>query len=129
MYSILISFIMKQNKNPGGNAPGFLLSIFGGSVMEQADVRHGHRHVVLVGRLDDIVVADGAAGLGDVGHAALVGTLDVVAEGEESIRSRATPVFLAIHALRSSRVSGSGCSVKNCCHAPSLRMSSASSPI
>ena len=53
--------------------------------MEQADVRHGHRHVVLVGRLDDIVVADGAAGLGDVGHAALVGTLDVVAEREESI--------------------------------------------
>ena len=84
MYSILISFIMKQNKNPGGCA-GILLSIFGGSVMEQADVRHGHRHVVFVGRLDDIVVADGAAGLGDIGHAALVGALDVVAEREEGI--------------------------------------------
>ena len=81
MYSILISFIMKQNKNPGGNAPGFLLSIFGGSVMEQADVRHGHRHVVFVGRLDDIVVADGAAGLGDVVDAAAMGPFNIVAKG------------------------------------------------
>ena len=54
-------------------------------MMEQTDVRHGHRHVVFVGRLDDVVVTDGAAGLGDVGHAALVGALDVVAEREEGI--------------------------------------------
>ena len=53
--------------------------------MEQAHMRHGHGDVVLVTRLDDIVVTDGAAGLGDILHAALVGALDVVAEGEEGI--------------------------------------------
>ena len=48
-------------------------------------MRHGHGHVVFVGRLDDIVIADGTAGLGDIGHAALVGALDVVAEREEGV--------------------------------------------
>ena len=56
-------------------------------------MRHGHGHVVFVGRLDDIVIADGAAGLGDVGHAALVGALDVVAEREEGVGAEGDASF------------------------------------
>ena len=56
--------------------------------MEQADVGHRHSHVVFVTGLDDIVVADGTASLGDVGDTAFVGALDVVAEGEEGVRAK-----------------------------------------
>ena len=45
----------------------------------------GHGDAVAIAGLDDVVVADGAAGLGDVGDAALLGALDVVAEGEEGV--------------------------------------------
>jgi hypothetical protein len=54
-------------------------------VVEESDVCHGHRDVVFIAGLDDIVVADGAASLGDVFHATLVRALDVVAEGEEGV--------------------------------------------
>ena len=50
--------------------------------MEQAHAGEAQHHVVLVGGLDDIVVADGAAGLCDIADAGLAGALDVVAEGE-----------------------------------------------
>ena len=53
--------------------------------MEQAHAGEGHDHVVLVAALDDQIVTDGAAGLGDNGDAGLVGPLDVVGEGEEGI--------------------------------------------
>lgn len=55
------------------------------SVMEQADVGHRHCDAVFVAGLDDVVVADGAAALRDVGDAALMRALDVVAEREEGI--------------------------------------------
>ena len=54
-------------------------------MVEQSDVGEGHRDAVFVAGLDDIIVADGTAGLCDILHAALVGTLNVVAEGEESV--------------------------------------------
>lgn len=38
-------------------------------VMEQTHAGEGHGDAVLVGHLDDVVVADGAPGLGDVLHA------------------------------------------------------------
>ena len=56
-----------------------------GSVMEQADVGHRHCDAVFVAGLDDVVVADGAAALRDVGDAALMRALDVVAEREEGV--------------------------------------------
>ena len=62
-------------------------------MVEQADVGHSHRHAVFVSGLDDVVVADGAAGLGDVLHAALAGALDVVAEGEEGVGAEADIVL------------------------------------
>lgn len=55
------------------------------SVMEQADVGHRHCNAVFVAGLDDVVVADGAAALCDVGDAALMRALDVVAEREEGV--------------------------------------------
>ena len=39
----------------------------------------------LIAIRDDIVIANGAARLGDVGHARLARTLDVVAEREERV--------------------------------------------
>ena len=54
-------------------------------MVEQADAGEGHGDAVLVAGLDDVVIPDGAAGLGDELHAGLVGPLDVVAKGEESV--------------------------------------------
>ena len=54
-------------------------------VVEQTHTGEAHDHAVLVGSLDDVVIADGAAGLGNVLHAGLAGALHVVAEGEEGI--------------------------------------------
>ena len=55
------------------------------SVMEETDVRHRHEYAVLVRCLNDIVIANRSAALGDVGNAALMCAFDVVTEGEESI--------------------------------------------
>ena len=57
--------------------------------MEQPQAAEGHCDAVLVAGVNDLLVADGAAGLHDGGHAGAAGTLDVVAEGEEGIRAKA----------------------------------------
>ena len=54
-------------------------------MMEQAHTRERHSDAVSVCRLDDIVVADRAARLDDVGSAALARALDIVAEGEKGV--------------------------------------------
>ena len=54
-------------------------------MVEQSHVGEGHGDVIFVAGFDDIVVADGASCLCDVLHTALVGTLNVVAKGEEGI--------------------------------------------
>ena len=54
-------------------------------MVEQADTGEGHRDTVLVAGHDDMIVADAATSLGDELHTTLMGTLDVVAEGEEGI--------------------------------------------
>ena len=77
-------------------------------MVEQADARKGHGDVVLVAGGDDVVVPDGAAGLGDDRHAGLVGPLDVVAEGEEGVAAQGDtghlvqpgPLFLSGQRLR-----------------------------
>ena len=57
-------------------------------MVEQADAGEGHGDVVLVAGHDDMVVADGATSLGDVLDPTLVGTLDIVAEGEEGVGAK-----------------------------------------
>ena len=54
-------------------------------MMEQSHTREGHGDVILVTSLNDIVVTNAASSLGDISHSTLVGTLNIVAEGEESV--------------------------------------------
>ena len=63
-------------------------------MMEQAQAGHGHGDVVFIARFDDIVIADGAAGLGDVVDTAAMSPFDVVTEGEESIAAQGDAVEL-----------------------------------
>jgi hypothetical protein len=55
--------------------------------MEQPYPRKGHCHTIFIAGIDYIIVTDGAACLCYIFNAALVGTFDIVAEGEESIRT------------------------------------------
>ena len=63
--------------------------------MEQPDAAECHGNAVLVAGVDDLLIADGAAGLDDGGHAGAAGALDVVTEGEESVRTKAHAGHLA----------------------------------
>ena len=57
-------------------------------MMEQAHAREGHGDAILIAGHNNMIVAHRAAGLGDILHTALVGTLDIVAEGEESVATK-----------------------------------------
>ncbi len=57
-------------------------------MVEQSHAGEGHGHAVLVALGDDQIVPDGAAGLGDILHAAAVRPLDVVREREEGVASQ-----------------------------------------
>ena len=63
-------------------------------MMKKARSRHRHRHAVLIARFDDDVITYGAAGLGDICHAASGGAVDAVAEGEKRIRTERNAVQL-----------------------------------
>ena len=63
-------------------------------MVEQPHSGEGHGNTILVAGLDDVVVAYAAASLCHVLYAALVGTLDVVAKGEESIAAQANACVL-----------------------------------
>ena len=80
---------MNQKRLLHGLQQSFLFGITADSVsvMEETDMRHCHEHAVLVRCFNDVVIADGSAALGDIGDAALVGALDIVAEGEEGVRT------------------------------------------
>ncbi len=54
-------------------------------MMEKAKTRKAHYDAVLVAGLDNIVISDGAAGLSDELYAALMGSLNIVTKGEESV--------------------------------------------
>ena len=54
-------------------------------MVEEADAGEGHSYAVFIASLDDIVITHRTTSLGDELHTALVGALDVVAEGEECI--------------------------------------------
>ena len=53
--------------------------------MEKSHAGEGHDHAVLVALVDDQIVTDGAAGLGDVLDTGGSATLNGVSEGEESV--------------------------------------------
>lgn len=75
-------------------------------VVKEAHSSHGHGDAVFVAGLYDIVVPYGTARLGNVLHAALVGSFYVVSKGEERIASQGYasvlgyPVFLLLHGER-----------------------------
>ena len=62
--------------------------------MEQPDAAERHGDAVLVAGVNDLLVADGAAGLDDGRHAGAAGTLDVVAKGEERVRAQADARYM-----------------------------------
>ena len=81
--------------------------------MEQPQAAEGHGDAVLIAGVDDLLVADGAAGLHDGGHAGAAGALDVVTEGEERIRPQRNAgdmaqVFLLFLGGQRSRLLGEG---------------------
>ncbi len=51
-----------------------------------------HDHVIFVAGGDDVVIPDRTAGLGHVADPGTVSPFDVVAKGEEGIRSQGNPV-------------------------------------
>ena len=53
--------------------------------MEQTDTCEGHSHAVLVTALNDCIISDRSARLGDVLDTALLRALDIVGEREESV--------------------------------------------
>ena len=56
--------------------------------MEESDACESHRDAILVACLDDIVVTHRATGLGYELHSRLMGTLNIIAEGEERVRAK-----------------------------------------
>ena len=61
-------------------------------MVEQAHAGEGHDDAVLVALFDDQVIADGAAGLGDVLDTGSNAALDGVGEGEEGIGAQGNGV-------------------------------------
>ena len=72
-------------------------------MMEKTNSRKCHGNAVLVAGHDDMVVTHAAASLSNVLYATLVGTLNVVTEGEEGIRAEShlgvlgNPLLLFCH--------------------------------
>lgn len=56
-------------------------------MMEQTHVSKRHRDTVFVAGFDNMIVTNAAAGLSYISYSALVGTLYIVAEGEERVRT------------------------------------------
>ena len=57
-------------------------------MMEKTDACESHGNAVFVAGGDDMVVAHGTTGLGNKLDTTLVGTLNIVAEGEEGIAAQ-----------------------------------------
>ena len=64
-------------------------------MVEQAQAAKRHHNPVFVAGVDDLLVADGAAGFDNGGYAAAAGAFNVVAEGEESVAAQAYAGHLA----------------------------------
>ena len=55
--------------------------------MEQTDTGECHRHSVFIAHIDHVVVTDRSTRLCDILYTALVGTLNIITEREESVRA------------------------------------------
>ena len=97
--------------------------------MEQPDAAERHGNAVLIAGVNDLLVADRAAGLDNGGHAGAAGTLDVVAKGEEGIRAQADTGNVAQVLFLFLRGQGCGCSVKVSAQTSSPMTSSGVSPM
>ena len=85
-------------------------------VVEQPHAGEGHRNAIFVAGFDDVVVADRAARLRRCTARRSCGRARCCRRtGRRRRNPSETPVMLSSHARFSSRVSGSGFSVKNCC--------------
>src|SRR5688572_18799962 len=73
------------------------------SVTEVAHAGEDHRHAMLVGRRDDLVVALAAAGLHDGLDAVFGGDIDAVAEREEGVRGHGAALYGQAFVLRLER--------------------------
>ena len=58
-------------------------------MMEQTNAGKAHYHTILVAGIDNIVITNRSTWLSDILNARLMGTLDVVTEGEECIGAKA----------------------------------------
>ncbi len=56
-------------------------------MVEQSYTSKGHSNTIFVASHDDMIIANGTASLGNKLDATLMGTLNVITEGEESIRT------------------------------------------
>lgn len=92
--------------------------------MEQAQVGHGHGYAVFVAGFNDVVVTDGAAGLGDVVYAATMGPFNVVAKGEEGVAAQGYTVELGNPGFLFFLCERFRFSVNKSCQMPSARTSS-----
>ena len=57
-------------------------------VVEQSHARKSHGDAILIATLYHRIVSDRTARLSDVGHAASLGSFDIIAEREESIAAQ-----------------------------------------
>ena len=80
---------MGQSSPPSPALPKDLLMV------EQAQTAKGHGNAIFVAGVNDLLVADGTAGLDDGSHAAAAGALDVVAEREECVAAQTNAGHLA----------------------------------
>lgn len=71
----------------------------GGSMVEQPRARKHQHHSVFIGRGNHIIVADGAARLGNITYARLPCPFHIVAKRKNASLPTVTPDCAAIHAF------------------------------
>ena len=64
-------------------------------MMEKSDSRKCHSDIVLVASLDNVIIADRTAGFGYIFNARLLSALNIVAEGEECVRTKTNARILS----------------------------------
>ena len=66
----------------------FAVTFYDCLVVEQTDTGKCHSHSVFIAGSDHVIISHGAARLGNVFHAALISTLDIITEWEKCIGSK-----------------------------------------
>src|SRR5438094_7803580 len=71
--------------------PSMTVAVMTSSMAKVTPAGDDHGHAVLLGRGDDLLVPDGAAGLDHRGNAGLRSAVDAVPEREERVRRHGRP--------------------------------------